>query len=61
MATIRFKGAVCNDYFAEQLVKNHGAEHALANPCGPMLAAVKRVLAALDDESKEYAEPRLNG
>lgn len=42
MTTVVLKGAVAQNYFAAQLVKDYGAELALEKTCGPMHEAVKR-------------------
>lgn len=56
MTTIHLKGAGLNDYFAEKIVENDGAQHALDHSCGPMLKAVERVIVAkkLDLSSFTY-------
>lgn len=47
MPTVRIKGSpALNDWFAEELVKDHGADGAREKVAGPMLAAVERVIAA---------------
>lgn len=47
MKTIRIKGSpALNDWFAEQLVKEHGPDGARGKVCGPALDAVERVIAA---------------
>lgn len=57
MKTIRIKGSAgLNDWFAEQLVKEHGPNGARALVCGPALAAVERVIAAMSP----VASPTLN-
>ena len=53
MATIKLKGPGLNDWFAEQLVKDHGQEGARAKCCGPALAAVERVIARMGAAEKE--------
>ena len=55
MRTIHLKGPGLNDFFAEQLVKDYGAEIARDRTCGPARAAVERVVKRLDDEAKEHA------
>ncbi|HXU93213.1 MAG TPA: hypothetical protein VFP33_06100 [Gallionella sp.] len=45
MPTVRLKGPGLNLWFAEMLVKDHGAEQALENTSGPMRAAVEAVIA----------------
>lgn len=58
MPTIKFSPAL-NDYFAERIVREHGADEAIARTSGPMLEAVKRVIAreeqAADDHKQEQA------
>ncbi|HWK70000.1 MAG TPA: hypothetical protein VNS29_04080 [Burkholderiaceae bacterium] len=44
MATVHLKGPGLNDWFAEQIVKDHGAEEALNRTCGPARQAVLRVI-----------------
>ena len=63
MATIKLKGPGLNDWFAEQLVKDHGADGARAKCCGPALAAVERVIArkAAEAEDAFNAEQAKNG
>lgn len=46
MSTIKLKGPGLNDFFAEEMVKTHGAAYARAHSCGEMLEAVERVIAA---------------
>lgn len=41
---VRMRGQAACDWFAEQLVKELGADAAREKTCGPMLAAVERVL-----------------
>lgn len=53
MPTIRIKGSpALNDWFAAQLVKEHGADGAREKVCGPALAAVERVIAATPPQPK---------
>lgn len=57
MTTIRIKGSAgLNDWFAEQLVKDHSPDGAREKCAGPMLAAVERVIAA----NERVASPTLN-
>lgn len=44
MSTIHLKGPGLNNWFAEQLVRDKGPEAARENSCGPMRAAVERVI-----------------
>lgn len=53
MATIKLKGPGLNDWFAEQLVKDHGPEVARSKCCGPALASVERVIALMESAEKE--------
>lgn len=47
--TVRIKGSpALNDWFAEQLVKEHGPDGAREKVCGPALEAVERVIAAAE-------------
>ena len=55
MATIKLKGPGLNDWFAEQLVKDHGPDIARSKCCGPALAAVERVIARMESEEQERA------
>ena len=55
MATIKLKGPGLNDWFAEQLVKDHGPDGARAKCCGPALEAVERVIARMEAEEQERA------
>lgn len=55
MATIKLKGPGLNDWFAEQLVKDHGPEAARSKCSGPALAAVERVIARMEAEEHERA------
>lgn len=45
MATIHLKGPGLNNWFAEQIVRNEGADAAREKTCGAMLEAVERVIA----------------
>ena len=58
MATIKLKGPGVNDYFAEQIVKNHGADEARERTCGPMREAVERVIKRCEDEAREHEYER---
>lgn len=49
--TVKLKGPGLNDWFAEQLVKEHGPALAREKCCGPALAAVERVIARLPPEA----------
>lgn len=44
MPTIHLKGPGLNNWFAEQLVRDHGHEAAREGTCGPMREAVERVI-----------------
>lgn len=57
MATIKLKGPGLNDWFAEQLVKDHGPDAARAKCCGPALASVERVIARMEaaEEERQFA------
>lgn len=57
MATIKLKGPGLNDWFAEQLVKDHGPDAARSKCCGPALAAVERVIARMEyvEEDCQFA------
>ena len=44
MATIKVSGKGVNNWFAEQLVKDLGAEEARNRTCGPMLEAVEQAI-----------------
>lgn len=57
MATINLKGPWLNDWFAEQLVKDHGPDGAMAKCCGPMLESVERVIARMEstEEERQFA------
>lgn len=44
MPTINLKGPGLNNWFAEQLVRDKGPEAARESTCGPMRAAVERVI-----------------
>jgi len=57
MATIKLKGPGLNDWFADQLVKDHGPEGARAKCCGPALAAVERVISRMEaaEEERQFA------
>jgi hypothetical protein len=52
MTTFKLKGPGLNLCFAEQIVKDQGAEAALKNTSGLMRAAVEAVI-ALQEQSKE--------
>ena len=57
MATIKLKGPGLNDWFAEQLVKDHGPDGARAKCCGKALEAVERVIARMEaaEEERQFA------
>lgn len=63
MPTIRLKGPGLIDWFAEKLVKDHGADGAREKTCGPAREAVERVIARLEDEAREheYEQSLLHG
>jgi len=50
MTTIKLKGSGARNWFAEQLVKDHGAAEARERTCGPMRKAVEDVIASLPKE-----------
>lgn len=54
MATMKLKGPGLNDWFAEQIVKEHGADEARARTCGPMREAVERVIQKTEAEARGY-------
>lgn len=45
MTTVALKGAPARNWFAEQLVKDHGADGARERTCGSMRKAVEQVIA----------------
>jgi hypothetical protein len=53
MMTVKLKGPGLNDYFAEQLVNDCGADEARKRSSGPMLEAVERVIRCREDEAKK--------
>lgn len=53
MATLKLKGPGLNDWFAKQIVKEHGADEARKRTCGPMLEAVERVIKRFEAEARE--------
>jgi len=60
---VTLKGAPVRNWFAEQLVKEHGADGARKRTCGPMREAVEQVIARCEDEAREreYERGLLHG
>lgn len=58
MTTVKLKGPGLNDYFARKIVEDVGADEARKRTCGPMLAAVERVIAQCEDEAREHEYER---
>lgn len=50
MTTTRIKGAGARNWFAEELVKDHGPDEARKRTCGPMREAVEHAIASLPAE-----------
>jgi hypothetical protein len=55
MSTIRVTGPGLNNWFAEQLVKDHGPQGARELCSGPMLAAVEAVIAEQEARTASQA------
>ena len=61
MPTIHLKGPGLNNWFAEQLVRDEGAEAARMKTCGPMLEAVERVIARTEQQQTGTASALESG
>jgi len=62
MTTVRLKGASARNWFAEQFVKEYGADEAIARErtCGPMLEAIEQVIADMKSSATNGAADNSN-
>lgn len=54
MKTVTIKGPAARNWFAEQLVKDYGADGALERTCGPMRKAVEAEIARCEEGALEH-------
>lgn len=55
MVMIKLTGIGINEWFAEQLVKDLGADAAREKTCGPSREAVERVIKRAEDDARDHA------
>ncbi|MEI7456569.1 MAG: hypothetical protein WCK93_07555 [Nitrosomonadales bacterium] len=63
MKSIKLTGSGINDWFAEQLVKDLGADKAREKTCGPSREAVERVIKRAENKihQRVAVSTQLNG